>query len=206
MPGVVVSAGAQRPGRSARQEAEAAYGPPLTSNPPRAVWRCDALPGASTDVSLRGGASPRSRLGRGQRYLTWSGEEPKRHPETEQPPPWRVSPSGQLHLLRDGSDPRFPSPVRAGIRPPGLFGAQAFLRVAARPLARPASVPQHVLGRGLPRVAPKVSQSLNSSFVSPIKVKFLEVIKPFCVILPEIQKPERKVSSPKPASKKASRN
>ncbi|OWK02846.1 SEC61A1 [Cervus elaphus hippelaphus] len=30
--------------------------------------------------------------------------------------------------------------------------------------------------------------------LSPPKVKFLEVIKPFCVILPEIQKPERKVS------------
>lgn len=27
-----------------------------------------------------------------------------------------------------------------------------------------------------------------------LTVKFLEVIKPFCVILPEIQKPERKVS------------
>lgn len=25
-------------------------------------------------------------------------------------------------------------------------------------------------------------------------VKFLEVIKPFCAVLPEIQKPERKVS------------
>lgn len=100
----------------------------------------------------------------------------------------------------------FPSPVRAGIRPPCLFEAHALLRVPARPLARPASVPQHVLGRGLPRIAQKVSQSLNSSFVSPIKVKFLEVIKPFCVILPEIQKPERKVSSPKSASKKSSRN
>jgi len=26
-------------------------------------------------------------------------------------------------------------------------------------------------------------------------VKFLEVIKPFCAVLPEIQKPERKVSA-----------
>lgn len=112
MPGVVVSAGAQRPGSSAWQEAEAAYGPPLTSNPPHVVWRRDAHPGVSTDVSLRGGAAPRSRLGLGQRYLTWSGEEPKRHPETEQPPPWRVSPSGQLRLLRDGSDS--PSPHRSG--------------------------------------------------------------------------------------------
>ena len=36
--------------------------------------------------------------------------------------------------------------------------------------------------------------SPDSPLVSPPKVKFLEVIKPFCVILPEIQKPERKVS------------
>lgn len=112
MPGVVVSAVAQRPGHSAWQEAEAAYGPPLTSNPPRVVWRRDAHPGASTDVSLCGGTAPRSRLGRRQCYLTWSGAEPKRHPETEQPPPWRVSPSGQLRLLRDGSDP--PSPNWSG--------------------------------------------------------------------------------------------
>lgn len=47
---------------------------------------------------------------------------------------------------------------------------------------------------GLPQV-PLVTPYLTLSLsVSSIKVKFLEVIKPFCVILPEIQKPERKVS------------
>lgn len=55
-----------------------------------------------------------------------------------------------------------------------------------------------VLGRRLPWVARTVTSlcSNSSCFVSLIKVKFLEVIKPFCVILPEIQKPERKVSTP----------
>lgn len=51
-----------------------------------------------------------------------------------------------------------------------------------------------MLGRTLPQGAGKVFTCPNSAFVSSIKVKFLEVIKPFCVILPEIQKPERKVS------------
>lgn len=49
--------------------------------------------------------------------------------------------------------------------------------------------------KAYPAIA-KGSPSPNSFFfISPIKVKFLEVIKPFCVILPEIQKPERKVST-----------
>lgn len=36
--------------------------------------------------------------------------------------------------------------------------------------------------------------AFNWSFVIFVTVKFLEVIKPFCSILPEIAKPERKVS------------
>lgn len=54
---------------------------------------------------------------------------------------------------------------------------------------------------GLPQVPSSYSVP-NSLSVSSIQVKFLEVIKPFCVILPEIQKPERKVSSPRWWSKK----
>jgi len=37
------------------------------------------------------------------------------------------------------------------------------------------------------------SMLCNISHVLPFLVKFLEVIKPFCAVLPEIQKPERKV-------------
>jgi len=37
------------------------------------------------------------------------------------------------------------------------------------------------------------SMLCNISYVLPFLVKFLEVIKPFCAVLPEIQKPERKV-------------
>lgn len=191
MPGVVVSAeAAQRPASSAWQEAEEAYGPHPA--PLRPAQRRAAHPGASTDVSLGGGAAPRNRHGCGQRRLTRSGAEPKRNPEPEQPPPWLVSPSGPPRLLRDGSDSS--SPHWSGL---------AFARQACpgpRPPSGTRCVP--VLGLPLPelggtplRLARKASSSPNSSFVSLIKVKFLEVIKPFCVILPEIQKPERKVGS-----------
>lgn len=39
----------------------------------------------------------------------------------------------------------------------------------------------------------QISALCNISLVLPFLVKFLEVIKPFCAVLPEIQKPERKV-------------
>ena len=32
-------------------------------------------------------------------------------------------------------------------------------------------------------------------------VRFLEVIKPFCAVLPEVEKPQRRVSNPNPTRK-----
>lgn len=84
--------------------------------------------------------------------------------------------------------PCFPILAERGL-PGGLVPApldRAFW-VPARP--RPALIVPGSLR--CPQVTPYLTPSLS---VSSIKVKFLEVIKPFCVILPEIQKPERKVS------------
>ena len=88
---------------------------PATRPRPRPAPRRAARRGASTDVSLGEGAALRSGLGRGQCHLTRSGAEQKRDPEPEQPPPWRVSPSGQPRQSREGSDR--PSPHRSGRAP-----------------------------------------------------------------------------------------
>ncbi|KAG8516969.1 Protein transport protein Sec61 subunit alpha isoform 1 [Galemys pyrenaicus] len=92
------------------------------------------------------------------------------------------SPSSRRH----GEPARVPTERGAALGHPGSPRASC-------PAPSPAPTPGLALGGRLPRVGRKVSQCPNSRFVSPIKVKFLEVIKPFCVILPEIQKPERKI-------------
>ncbi|KAJ8786213.1 hypothetical protein J1605_006433 [Eschrichtius robustus] len=127
--------------------------------------------GASTDVSL--GEARRSRAGRvaaePRSERSGAGARPGARPGAEQPPPWRVSPSGQPGRGRRGRD----------LAPP-----------AVKP-TRPAPLPNLA-----PRTASRGgagSSSPNFTLVSSSKVKFLEVIKPFCVILPEIQKPERKI-------------
>lgn len=121
---------------------------------------------------------PLPRTGPGE----WPPLGPPRSQRTEAPPSSGVPAAPAL--------PPRGSP-RAPALPPGGGGP-------TRPRARSAPRVVLTLGRRLPQGqgGGRVPTCPNSAFVSPIKVKFLEVIKPFCVILPEIQKPERKVSSP----------
>lgn len=90
--------------------------------------------GASTDVSLGRGAALRSGLGRGQRHPTRSAAEHQRDPGPEQPPPWRVSPSGQPRRLGKA---RIPLPLAGpGERPPRRARPGA-LRTGPAPPAAP---------------------------------------------------------------------
>lgn len=159
MPGVVVSAAAvrrgDRPAARGRKRKQCAARPQLRPAPRRAARR-----GASTDVSLGRGAALPSGLGRGQPHFTRPGAEQKRDPEPEQPPPWRVSPSGQPRQRREGSKSPFPSPVRASgqtpsppaprrprLAPPALLGVLACPRARSAPLV---PAPTHARRKGSP--------------------------------------------------------
>lgn len=83
--------------------------------PPRPAPHRTAPHGASTDVSLGGGAARQS----GCSLLTWSGAKPKRDPEPEQPPPWRVSPAGAALALPGRIRAPLRSPARSGAHQPG---------------------------------------------------------------------------------------
>lgn len=159
MPGVVVSVAAvrrsERPAARGRKRKQCAARPQLRPAPRRAARR-----GASTDVSLDGGAALPSGLGRGQPHFTRPGAEQKRDPEPEQPPPWRVSPSGSPGNA--GKDQNPLSPHRSGraakpLARPGPRGPRlaspALLGVLACPRARSAPLvpaPTHARRKGSP--------------------------------------------------------
>lgn len=87
-----------------------------------------------------------------------------------------------------GARPGAEQPPPWGVSPSGQHGrGRDPAPLAGKPTRPLAPTPRGGAG----------SPSPDSPLVSPPKVKFLEVIKPFCVILPEIQKPERKVSRSK---------
>lgn len=150
--------------------------------PPRAAHR-----GANTDVSLRGGAALPSRLGRGQRRLPPSGAQQKRDTEPEQPPPWRVSPSGQHRRRWDASGP--PNARRSGRAPtrrpargpadpgPRPRSPSGFLR-APRAWPAPLALVHSVLGGRLPWGARKASLCLTLLLFLPPKSNFWKSSSP----------------------------